>query len=345
MRVAIIGAGLQGNRRADSLRSFPGSDLVIVTAKERSKAEPLARRVGCEAGAGWEDVVRRSDIDAVVVCTPPHLHAEITLAALAEDKHVLCEKPLARTVEEAEAMVNAAAEKRLILKCGFNHRYHPAIQAAHQRFAKGLLGKPVFLRSRYGLCGRPGYEKEWRADPAMVSGGQLMEQGIHVVDLFRWFLGELADVTAVVETRYWTTHPLEDNAFAIYRTRDGAPASLHSSVTQWKNLFSFEVYGEEGYVSVEGLGGGYGTEFMTVGRRVFNEPFATEVTEFRGPDICWREEWKEFTDSLGGRRPFMGGGRDGLEAMRLVFAAYESARRGARISLTPASAASASSPR
>jgi predicted dehydrogenase len=232
-------------------------------------------------------------------------------------------------------MAKSAENRGLILKCGFNHRHHPAIWAAYQRFAKGLFGKPVFLRSCYGICGRAGYEKEWRADPTVVSGGQLMEQGIHIIDLFRWFLGDLADVTAVVETRYWPIEPLEDNAFVTYRTPDGVPASVHSSVTQWKNLFSFEVYGEEGYVAVKGLGGGYGTERLIVGRRTFNEPFAAEITEFRGGDISWQEEWKEFADAIQTRRVPIGDGRDGVEALRLVFAAYESARRGARISLMP----------
>src|SRR5258708_428425 len=256
MRIAIIGAGLQGNRRAQALVGLPGAELVIVTAKERSSAEPLATRMHCAASAGWEDVVRRKDIDVVVVCTPPDTHAAITLAALHEGKHVRCEKPLARTTAEGEAMVAAAREKGLVLKCGFNHRHHPGVMAAKKQFDSGAIGDPIFLRAVYGICGRPGYEKEWRADPRITSGGQLMEQGIHVIDLFRWFLGEIQDVTAVAETSYWPIAPLEDNAFVTCRTRAGVPASLHSSLTQWKNIFSFEVYGKEGYLAVEGLGGG-----------------------------------------------------------------------------------------
>src|SRR5882762_8048439 len=264
MRVAIIGSGLQGNRRAQALESFPDADLVVVTAKGRSGAEPLAKRMQCAAGAGWEDVVRRTDIDVVVVCTPPNLHSAITLAAVEEGKHVLCEKPLARTLGEGEAMVRAAEKMGVVLKCGFNHRHHPAIMAAKRHFENGLVGAAVFLRAAYGICGRPGYEKEWRADPRITSGGQLMEQGIHVIDLFRWFIGEIQDVTALAETSYRPIAPLEDNAFATCRTRAGVPASLHSSLTQWKNIFSFEVYGKEGYLAVEGLGGGYGTEKLAI---------------------------------------------------------------------------------
>src|ERR1700747_2780618 len=192
MRIAIIGAGMQGNRRAQALVGLPGADLVIITAKSLSSAA----RMNCAAGAGWEDVVRRKDIDVLLVCTPPDIHAAITLAALHEGKHVLCEKPLARTIAEGEAMVATAREKGLVLKCGFNHRHHPGVMAAKKQFDSGAIGDPIFLRAVYGICGRPGYEKEWRANPSVTSGGQLMEQGIHVIDLFRWFVGEIQDVTA-----------------------------------------------------------------------------------------------------------------------------------------------------
>jgi predicted dehydrogenase len=333
MRIAIIGAGLQGNRRAQALVGLPGTELVIVTAKEHSSAAPLAARMQCAAGAGWEDVVRRKDIDVVLVCTPPDIHAAITLAALNEGKHVLCEKPLARTIAEAEAMVATAREKGLVLKCGFNHRHHPGVVAAKKQFDCGVIGVPIFLRAVYGICGRPGYEKEWRADPSITSGGQLMEQGIHVIDLFRWFLGEIQDVIAVAETSYWPIAPLEDNAFVTCRTATGVPASLHSSLTLWKNIFSFEVHGKEGYLAVEGLGGGYGTEKLITGRTVFDRPFVYETTEFRGGDISWKDEWLAFLDATNTGAEVLGSGTDGVEALRIVFAAYEAARLGRRITL------------
>jgi len=333
MRIAIIGAGMQGNRRAQALVGLPGADLVIITAKSLSSAEPLAARMNCAAGAGWEDVVRRKDIDVVLVCTPPDIHAAITLAALHERKHVLCEKPLARTIAEGEAMVATAREKGLVLKCGFNHRHHPGVMAAKKQFDSGAIGDPIFVRAVYGICGRPGYEKEWRADPRITSGGQLMEQGIHVIDLFRWFLGEIQDVSAVAETSYWPIAPLEDNAFVTCRTRAGVPASLHSSLTQWKNIFSFEVYGKEGYLAVEGLGGGYGTEKLITGRAAFDRPFAYETTEFRSGDISWKDEWLAFVNSIETGMAVLGSGTDGVEALRIVFAAYEAARVGRRVTV------------
>ncbi len=328
-----MGAGLQARRRGPVLRQTPKTELVVVSAAHLELAERLATSLGCEAAEGWEPVVERDDLDAVIVATPPHLHAPISIAALKRGLHVLCEKPLARTLEEGRAMVAVAQETGRVLKCGFSHRHHPGIQQARQWFEAGRIGEPMFIRARYGIGGRPGYEQEWRANPEVVSGGQLMEQGIHAVDLARWFLGDFSHVTAFVETRFWEIQPLEDNAFALYRTPAGTVASVHASLTQWKNLFSFEICGSDGYIAVEGLGGGYGTEKATFGKRDFSAPFAEEVVEFRGEDRSWHEEWKEFVTAIQERRKPLGSARDGLEAMRLVFAAYESARSGSVVKL------------
>lgn len=328
-----MGAGLQARRRGPVLLQSPETELVVVSAAHLEPARRLAARLGCEAAEGWEPVVARDDVDAVIVATPPHLHASISVAALKRGMHVLCEKPLARTLDEAHAMVGEAEAAGRVLKCGFNHRHHPAVHQARRWFEEGRIGDPVFIRARYGIGGRPGYEQEWRANPEIVSGGHLMEQGIHAVDLARWFLGKFSQVTAFVETRFWNIGPLEDNAFALYRTPAGAVASIHSSLTQWKNVFSFELYGSDGYIAVEGLGGGYGTERAIFGKRDFVAPFTEEVVEFRGEDRSWQEEWKEFASAIEERREPLGTALDGLEAMRLVFAAYESARTGRTVNL------------
>jgi predicted dehydrogenase len=315
------------------LLNFPETKIVVVSAVQKDHAAPLASRLGSETAQGWESIVEREDLDALIVATPPHLHAPISIAGMRKGKHVLCEKPLARTIREAEAMVATARETGRVLKCGFNHRHHAAIKQARRWFDDGRIGDPVFIRARYGIGGRPGYELEWRANPEVVSGGQLMEQGIHVVDLARWFLGEFSQVTAFVETNFWNIKPLEDNAFALYRAAIGTAASIHSSLTQWKNLFSFELSGRDGYITVEGLGGGYGTEKVALGKRDFTAPFSEEVVEFRGEDRSWHDEWQEFVSAINEGREPLGSAADGLEAMRLVFAAYESAKTGRSVEL------------
>jgi predicted dehydrogenase len=220
-------------------------------------------------------------------------------------------------------MLKAARETKRVLKCGFNHRHHPAIWEAKRLLDKGDLGKPIFARCRYGICGRPGYEKEWRADPARAAGGQFIEQGTHAIDLFRWFMGDIAEVSCMTALAYFKEQSMEDNGAALFRMKSGAIAMLHTSLTQWKNQFSFEVFGSDGYIVADGLGASYGTETLSIGKRDFNAPFQDHVIEYRGGDNSWRDEWKEFAAAVREGREPVGDGRDGLEAMKASLAAYE----------------------
>ena len=328
MRVAIVGAGLQCMRRAEAVKDCSDAELVTIASRNTVISEKLSSKFGCEPEKDWISAVNRDDIDAVIVCTPPNLHAEISITAMRAGKHVLCEKPLSRTLKEAEDMVRTAKETGKILKCGFNHRHHPAIFIAKQMVDKGSLGKPLFARCRYGNCGRPEYEKEWRADPKQAAGGQFIEQGIHAIDLFRWFLGELAEVCCMTSNHFFKKMPLEDDGMAIFRAKSGATATLHTTLAQWKNLFSFEVFCEEGYAIIDGLGGSYGEEKLTVGKRDFNSPFQDKITYFRRADQSWREELKEFIESIKEGREPIGNGKDGLESMRVALTAYKSEKEG-----------------
>jgi len=328
MRVAIIGSGLQCRRRAPVIVDDPDAELKIIASLELTHAQDMAAKMGCEGSDDWKTAVTRDDVDAVLVCTPPHVHAEISIAAMRAGKDVLCEKPLTRTVAEAEEMVNVSKETGRILKCGFNHRHHPAIWEAKRLVDEGRIGKPSFARCRYGICGRPGYEKEWRADPNQAAGGQFIEQGTHAIDLFRWFVGEIAEVACMSSIQYFDQQTLDDNGMAIFRMENGATANLHASLTQWKNLFSFEVFGQDGYFIVEGLGSSYGNEKLYVGKRDFDAPFGDQVTEYRGGDRSWKVEWQEFVSAIRERREPLGNGTDGLEAMRIGLAAYESEKTG-----------------
>jgi predicted dehydrogenase len=335
MKVGIVGAGLQGRRRAQALKAVDGSELVIVADVRQDAAAALAAEAGCVATSQWEDVVARDDVEALAVCTPPHLHAQISIAAMKMGKHVLCEKPLARNVDEGREMLRAARDSGVRLKCGFNLRHHPAIRQARQWCEAGNIGEIDWIRGRYGIGGRPGYAQEWRAKAEVSGGGQLMDQGIHLLDLCRWFLGDFAEVFGFVATRFWDIAPLEDNAFALLRTGQGQIASLHASWTEWKPLFSFEVFGHDGYLVVEGLGGAYGSERAILGRRDFDAPFREEVVEFRGEDRSWEEEWREFVAAIREGREPAASGEDGLAAIELAQGIYESARSGRAVRPPP----------
>lgn len=233
MNVALIGAGRQGRRRAAALRAT--DRLVTVADVDTAAAAALARDYGCAVTGRWQEAVAAPAVEAVLVCTPPHLHAAVSIAAAQAGRHVLCEKPLGRSPAEAQAIVAAAAAAGVALECGFNHRYFPALRQAKAWCQAGAIGQPLYLRCRYGIGGRLGYEKEWRAQAALSGGGELMDQGLHTLDLARWFLGEFQEVYGVMAHCFWPAD-VEDNAFALLRTSQRQVASIHVSWTQWKNL-------------------------------------------------------------------------------------------------------------
>jgi predicted dehydrogenase len=325
MKVGILGAGLQGRRRSNALKQSKTDELVIVADVNLNAARMLATDMHCQSTNRWEDVTNRKDIDTVIVCTPTYLHLPMSIEAFNHGKHVLCEKPLGRNPEEAGKIIEAAQLNNRILGSGFNHRFHPAVYKAHEMLDQGFIGKINFMRCRYGHVGREGYEKEWRGKAEMTGGGQLMDQGVHVIDLFRWFLGDFKEAVGFVNTFHWDIKPLEDNAFGLLRTDEGQTASLHVSWTQWKNLFSLEIFGQEGYLLIDGLGGSYGTEKLISGKRpTSNEPFKQEVIEFTSADNSWNMEWQDFSEAIiNGRQP-LANGDDGLQAIKIAYALYES---------------------
>jgi predicted dehydrogenase len=326
--VAIIGAGLQARRRTPVILEDPGFRLAAVVDRVEDLAKGFAKQFGGRAGTDWRPVVNDPAIDVVLVLTYPDSHAEISIAAMEAGKDILCEKPLTRTEEEARRVLQTARTTGRVLKCGFNHRHHPAVAEAYRLFQRGEIGRAVFGRGRYGIAGRQGLEKEWRSDPKIVSGGQLMEQGIHLVDLFRWFLGEFSRVTGMMSTTRWPIQPLEDNGFVVMQSRAGVVASIHSSLSQWINLFEFEIYGEKGSLTVQGLGASYGVEKLIVNRFDPTGPFSHETLEYRGGDTSWKSEWQEFVRAMTTRGEPIGNALDGLRAMEIVNAAYSASTTG-----------------
>lgn len=331
--IAIIGAGLQAQRRLPAIVADEMYQVSYVVDTILERATSLSQLCSATASTDWRPIVKRADVDIVVVLTYPDSHAEISITAMETGKDVLCEKPLAMTLSEAKKMNEVARKTKKILKCGFNHRHHPAIQEAHKLFISGTIGKPIFGRSKYGIGGRKGIEDEWRSNPKYAPGGQLIDQGIHIIDLYRWFLGDITAVTGMVATNLWPISPMEDNGFGIIRNKDGVIASLHSSLTQWINVFEFEIYGETGSLTVQNLGGGYGTERLIISKHESDAPFSYQTIEFRGSDISWQKEWNEFTNAVKTRQQPIANGEDGLKALAIVEAIYRSSQTGKTIKL------------
>ena len=294
--VAIVGCGLVGRKRAKALA---GARLTSCADVMRERADALAATAsGAEASDDWRRAIDRPDVDVVVVATTNNALAEVTRFALQAGKHVLVEKPAARSVVELDSVIDTAARCRRLVRVGFNHRYHPALQKAHELVEAGAVGDLLFLRGRYGHGGRIGYEKEWRANPELSGGGELIDQGVHLIDLSRWFLGDFVSVSGWAHTYFWPM-PVDDNAFLLLRTADERAAFLHVSCTEWKNLFSLEIYGHDGKLHVDGLGGSYGVERLVHYRMLPQMgPPQTTSWEFPGGDESWETEFREFIEDL-----------------------------------------------
>jgi predicted dehydrogenase len=243
-------------------------------------------------------------------------------AAISAGMHVLVEKPAARSVGELLDLPSLAAKYNVRVRVGFNHRYHRAFQQARFLVDSGILGPLMFLRARYGHGGRLGLEKEWRAQPRRSGGGELLDQGVHLIDLARWFFGEFVEVNGFAHTYFWDM-PVDDNGFMLLKTATKQVAFLHASCTEWKNTFSWELYGRGGKLQVEGLGGSYGVESLTwYKNRAEMGPPETIIWEYPMADNSWTTEMLEFIEDISSGREPAAGLHDAIAALEVVAKIY-----------------------
>lgn len=320
MNIGIIGAGLIGQKRALALGEHQLGWAVDVDIK---RAKALAAIKGqAKVSVDYNDVIKDPHIDIVIVCTTNDKLAEISLAAISAGKHVLVEKPAARNLKEIEKLVKAIQKAKVRVKVGFNLRHHPALMKAREIIDSGVMGELMFIRGRYGHGGRLGYEKEWRANPAISGGGELIDQGVHMIDLCRWFLGDFVSVKGEAVTYFWDM-PVDDNAFLILSTQKNQKAWIHVSCTEWKNMFSLEIYGKTGKIQVDGLGGSYGVEKITYYQMLADmKPPQSTVWEYPGEDHSWNLEFKAFVESITTGTALNGDIHDAYEALKIVDKIY-----------------------
>jgi predicted dehydrogenase len=277
---------------------------------------------GCIAGTDWRQLLGRTDIGAVIIATPQDSQVEIARAAIGAGIHVLVEKPAARHVDELLDLPQLAAKHNVRVRVGFNHRYHRAFRQARRLVDSGILGPLLFLRARYGHGGRPGYASEWRAQPQRSGGGELIDQGVHLIDLASWFLGEFVEVNGFAHTYFWDM-PVDDNGFMLLKTAAKQVAFLHVSCTEWKNTFSWELYGRDGKLQVDGLGGSYGVERLSWYKNLPDMgPPETTIWEYPMADNSWETEMAEFIEDIRAGREPSAGLNDAIAALAVVAKIY-----------------------
>lgn len=319
--VGIIGCGLIGQKRAKALGRR--AKLVACADLNSERAKQLALTTGAKAFCDWRELLFMPEVDLVIVATLHDSLAEITHAAAEAGKHVLVEKPAARNATELESVIAAVANYGVKVHVGFNHRYHRSLRKAKEIVESGELGELMFIRSRYGHGGRIGYDREWRANPKLSGGGELIDQGPHLIDLSRWFLGEFETVEGFAHTYFWDM-PVDDNGFMLLKTAKKQVAFLHASCSEWKNLFSMEIYGKIGKLDLSGLGGSYGIEKITWYKMLPEMgPPETVSWEFPMGDDSWEVELNEFFDDIEFDREPSASLNDAYQALKVVEAVYK----------------------
>jgi predicted dehydrogenase len=249
---------------------------------------------------------------------------EVTIAGLDRGLHVFCEKPPGRTVDDIIRVIRCERRHpKLKLKYGFNHRYHESVRDALQIVRSGVLGRPIDLRGVYGKSKIVSFESDWRTKRALAGGGILLDQGIHMVDLMRLFAGDFESIVSHVSNAFWQ-HDVEDNAYALMRTKDGVVALLHSSATQWRHRFQLDITLERGMIILSGILSGsksYGAETMTVAYASDDDGGDPRETTTRyNKDNSWRDEIADFADDVSQDRVVVEG--SSLEALRTMHHVY-----------------------
>lgn len=296
-----------GKIRAQVLRKHPQVRRITIVDPGLGRSDADLDGVLLPQGAEipWDEV------DAAFVCTPNNVTADLCIEGLRHCGHVFCEKPPGRNWEDFSRIMDAAAAvPGHTLVFGFNHRFHPSVQAAKALVLEGGLGEILYINGKYGKSGGIRYRESWRSNPEISGGGILLDQGIHMLDLFQFFVGPLTVVDAVLTDSFWGCG-VEDNAFVLLRTKQGIPAVLHSSATLWKHTFCLEIGCQNGYLVASGLlsrTGSYGREQLVIGKRQFEDEALAlgnpreEIIHF-DRDESWELEVNEFLSAVKERRP------------------------------------------
>ncbi len=324
LRFAVVGIGGFGTRRVKAVGKAGGHVACLVDLDER-RISKMASELGCDYSTDYRKAVKRADVDCVIVATPNKFHAPITIAALEAGKQTCCEKPLARTPREARAMVDAAKRNKVFLKTGSNLRYFSNVKKAKELIDKKAIGKPLFIRGWIGHDGKKVLHA-WNVKRDIAGGGTMLDNGAHILDLFRWFMGDFSDCFGHVR-RLQMPIAVEDNGMGLFRTQDGRMAFIQSSWTEWSGYMYMEVYGSDGCLFIDNR---LGASKTTLGdrkeiRQVFD--YSTE------PPQSYELELKDFIGGVKKKRQPMASGYDGMKVIEMVHGIYESSKTGRVVKL------------
>jgi predicted dehydrogenase len=327
-KFGIAGYGKMGKVRERSILKSPNAALVSVYDNTNNEYKKINGVVSCDSFESLLD----SGIDAVFISVYASIASDYVIKALKAGKHVFCEKPPAMNVNQIQEVMQIEKISGKILKYGFNHRFHYSVMEAKRLIEEGTYGRLLWMRGVYGKAGSIDFHENWRNYKNFSGGGILIDQGIHMIDLFRFFSNdEFECLSSFLTTSFWDIE-CEDNAFLTLKSKDGVIATLHSSATQWTHKFLLEMTFEKGYINLDGILSetrSYAPETLIVGQREFEDvTFAMgkpkqSITYFEY-DKSWDFELSEFIDAIMDNSPIKNGtSHDALEIMRITDSIYK----------------------
>jgi len=322
-KVGIIGYGRMGRIRHQAIDEVGGAEVIAISEPSIGAAYETTPNLT------HEEIIKHPDMDAIIVCTPNFLNKDLTIRALNAGKHVFCEKPPCFTGKDMEEIIGAEKASGKKLMYGFNHRHHDSIIRMKEIIDRNEYGRVLWMRGRYGKSVTDDYFHEWRAKKELAGGGILLDQGIHMLDLFLYLGGDFDTVKSEISNLYWKLE-VEDNAFVILKNSGtGMVANLHSTMTQWRHLFSLEIFLEKGYMVLNGLitsSMSYGEETLSIAKNRSTAPAATWKDEVKTQYLnnnSWRYEMEHFFNALkNGHTVQIGNSTDALKLMRIIDKVY-----------------------
>ena len=322
INIGIIGYGKMGQIRHNVISE--SNIAKVISIYDSNKVS-----TSIEKAKSAEQILKNPKIHAVYVCTPNYLNMNLTIDSLRAGKHVFCEKPPAFTANDVLKIQKIEKESGKVLMYGFNHRHHDSIKKMKKIIETNEFGKILWMRGRYGKSVDKTFFDNWRSKKQFAGGGILIDQGIHMLDLFLHLGGDFDNIYASVSNLYWKLN-VEDNVFAtLENSKTGLSASLHSTMTQWRHLFSLEVFLEKGYFVLNGLktsSNTYGDEILSIAKNRSIAPAASWEDEQHVTyhnDKSWYSEADDFLSAIKkNKRVKNGNSSDALRLMKIIDKIY-----------------------